>query len=127
MKTLNLVLFFLIAAAAVTACTESVLPDMTAVRSTNTGASVATQPAATALSRGNVDDSEQEHAQPEVGATDPPPAETPTPKDPPAAVVLPLLGPAPEWQNDVWINTEGPLHLADLRGKVVLLEFWTFG
>jgi len=25
-----------------------------------------------------------------------------------------------------WINTPRPLRLAELRGKVVLLEFWTF-
>jgi len=25
-----------------------------------------------------------------------------------------------------WINTEQPIQLADLRGKIVLLEFWTF-
>ncbi len=42
-------------------------------------------------------------------------------------IQLPVLGPAPELQNDVWINTETPLRLADLQGKVVLLEFWTFG
>ena len=40
---------------------------------------------------------------------------------------LPSLGPAPELTNDVWINTDHPLRLADLRGKVVLLEMWTFG
>ena len=40
---------------------------------------------------------------------------------------LPVIGPAPELQNDVWINTESSLRLADLQGKVVLLEFWTFG
>ncbi|MDX1415836.1 MAG: hypothetical protein R3293_16690 [Candidatus Promineifilaceae bacterium] len=40
---------------------------------------------------------------------------------------LPVIGPAPEWQNDTWINTETPLRIADLQGKVVLLEFWTFG
>jgi hypothetical protein len=25
-----------------------------------------------------------------------------------------------------WINVENPLDLRDLRGKFVLLEFWTF-
>ncbi|MEP6598164.1 MAG: thioredoxin-like domain-containing protein [Actinomycetota bacterium] len=25
-----------------------------------------------------------------------------------------------------WLNTDGPLSLADLRGKIVLLDFWTF-
>ena len=43
------------------------------------------------------------------------------------APVLPNLGPAPELTNDVWLNTYGPLRLAELRGKVVLLEMWTFG
>jgi len=36
-------------------------------------------------------------------------------------------GPAPEIKNDIWLNVEGPLRLADLGGKVVLLEMWTFG
>ena len=45
----------------------------------------------------------------------------------PAAAVLPVLGPAPAWDNEVWINSETPLPLEELRGKVVLLEFWTFG
>jgi hypothetical protein len=26
-----------------------------------------------------------------------------------------------------WLNTAQPLSLKDLRGKVVLLDFWTFG
>jgi hypothetical protein len=34
--------------------------------------------------------------------------------------------PAPELSNEVWINSR-PLRLADLRGKVILLEFWTYG
>ena len=40
---------------------------------------------------------------------------------------LPNLGAAPELHNQVWLNTEQPLRLADLRGQVVLLEMWTFG
>lgn len=34
--------------------------------------------------------------------------------------------PAPELLNKTWINSE-PLRLADLKGKVVMVEFWTFG
>jgi hypothetical protein len=44
-----------------------------------------------------------------------------------ATISLPNLGPAPEWTNDVWLNTDQPLTLVDLKGKVVLLEMWTFG
>lgn len=40
---------------------------------------------------------------------------------------LPDLGVAPELNNEIWLNTEAPLRLADLRGKVVLLDMWTFG
>ncbi len=36
-------------------------------------------------------------------------------------------GPTAEWKNQVWLNTEQPLRLQALRGKVVLLDFWTFG
>src|SRR5512135_1520266 len=39
---------------------------------------------------------------------------------------LPDLGPAPELNNRVWLNTDAPLHIAGLRGKVVGLEMWTF-
>jgi hypothetical protein len=38
----------------------------------------------------------------------------------------PDLGVAPELAGDVWLNTDTPLRLADLAGKVVLLDMWTF-
>lgn len=40
---------------------------------------------------------------------------------------LPDLGLAPELTNDTWLNVDTPLRLADLRGKVVIVEMWTFG
>ncbi len=40
--------------------------------------------------------------------------------------VLGLAPPAPEIQGAVWINGE-PTSLAALRGRVVLVEFWTYG
>ncbi len=40
---------------------------------------------------------------------------------------LPDLVPAPKLNNDTWLNVPSPLRIADLRGKVVLLEMWTFG
>lgn len=42
------------------------------------------------------------------------------------ASALKDYGLAPELHNKVWLNVEHPLRLADLRGKVVLLEMWTF-
>lgn len=42
-------------------------------------------------------------------------------------VELENFGPAPELQNEIWLNTEKPLRLSDLGGKVVLLDMWTFG
>jgi thiol-disulfide isomerase/thioredoxin len=40
---------------------------------------------------------------------------------------LPDLGPAPELTNETWLNVDAPLRLADLRGKVVIIDMWTFG
>jgi len=40
---------------------------------------------------------------------------------------LPNMGPAPELENEVWLNVAEPLRLADLRGSVVALDMWTFG
>ncbi len=42
---------------------------------------------------------------------------------------LPDYGPAPDFAGiDHWLNTEGdrPLSIAGLRGKVVLVDFWTY-
>lgn len=46
---------------------------------------------------------------------------------PPATIEYPVMGEAPELVGEVWLNAAAPLRLADLRGKVVLLEMWTFG
>ena len=53
------------------------------------------------------------------------PTDTPEPE-----VVISSLenfGPAPEIENEIWLNTDQPIPLASVEGKVVLLEFWTFG
>jgi hypothetical protein len=51
---------------------------------------------------------------------------TPSPEPLPTAPFRDL-GPAPEITNEIWLNTDGALPLASLRGQVVLIEFWTFG
>lgn len=46
---------------------------------------------------------------------------------PTSSASLPDLGPAPELTNESWLNVDSPLRLADLRGKVVAIDMWTFG
>jgi hypothetical protein len=53
--------------------------------------------------------------------------QTPQPTPPMTPASLPDLGPAPELTNDIWLNVDSPLRLADLRGKVVAIDMWTFG
>jgi len=37
-----------------------------------------------------------------------------------------MPAPAPAWHNASWLNTDHPLTLSELRGRVVLLNFWVF-
>ncbi|HEY1694338.1 MAG TPA: TlpA disulfide reductase family protein [Polyangiaceae bacterium] len=76
-----------------------------------------------------------------------PPAAGPAAPSPPVTALAPALAPVsqpaippaqqaaadalvgetpPEWQTERWMNT-APLRLADLRGKVVLVRWWTAG
>jgi alkyl hydroperoxide reductase subunit AhpC len=34
--------------------------------------------------------------------------------------------PAPVWDNTSWLNTDAPISLPSLKGRVVLLNFWVF-
>ena len=65
-----------------------------------------------------------------TAATESAPAETSMPietEQPQVNASLPDLGAAPELTNDTWLNVDAPLRLADLRGKVVIIDMWTFG
>jgi thiol-disulfide isomerase/thioredoxin len=65
-------------------------------------------------------------APPTATPTPAPPTATPTPA-PPTATPTPSGPLAPDLEGATgWINTE-PFMLADLRGQVILVNFWTFG
>jgi PBP1b-binding outer membrane lipoprotein LpoB len=57
----------------------------------------------------------------------PVPSASPTPTEQPPKADYPDLGAAPELVGDTWLNSDTSLRLADLRGKVVLVDMWTFG
>ncbi len=65
--------------------------------------------------------------EPEIDAAQSELGEAPSVLVPQIHVQLEDLGPAPELHNEVWLNTDQPLRLAELRGQVVLLDMWTFG
>ena len=104
----RILLLILITALAETACT--------AVRSDSAQEAAVAEPTAAIL--------EQDVEGTEMQAVEPEPTQAPALAK---ASALPVIGPAPAWENEVWINSDGPLPLEALRGKVVLLEFWTFG
>lgn len=62
-----------------------------------------------------------------AGRVDPAEIAVPSTSAPGFRADLPDLGAAPELNNAVWLNTNRPLRLAGLRGKVVLIDMWTFG
>jgi len=47
-----------------------------------------------------------------------------------ASDIPPMIEPAHAaaraWANSTWLNSEAPIRLASLRGRVVLLNFWTY-
>ena len=59
-------------------------------------------------------------AQPPAGALQ----ENPEPE---VSAALPDLGLAPELANEIWLNVEAPLRLANLLGRVVAIDMWTYG
>jgi thiol-disulfide isomerase/thioredoxin len=81
----------------------------------------------------NIPDTAGETAVP-APATPPPPESTLSADTPPSTPAPPEQDgyagtlPAPEFPPGLeWLNVAAPLTLADLRGKIVLLDFWTYG
>jgi thiol-disulfide isomerase/thioredoxin len=55
------------------------------------------------------------------------PTESKTTKQAVPADPFPRKTPAPPLEGGVeWLNTAGPIEIEDLRGKIVLLDFWTY-
>jgi thiol-disulfide isomerase/thioredoxin len=65
---------------------------------------------------------------PEEMSPEPDASATNTESDQPEGNSFAGTTPAPEFPAGLdWLNTEQPLSIADLRGKLVLLDFWTYG
>jgi thiol-disulfide isomerase/thioredoxin len=64
--------------------------------------------------------------QPPAAMTFVAPTTAPTPAETRVLAPYPVYGPAVELRDQVWLNTDTPPRLANLRGQVVLLEFWAF-
>ena len=125
MTKLKLLLLTLMVALKATACAGGARQETAAATATDALKPAATQPATAAMPQETLVAAEQAIAASEAQASKP--AQTPVASDTPVTAVLPVIGPAPGWDNEVWINSEAALPLEELQGKVVLLEFWTFG
>ena len=128
MTELKLLLLTLIVALAAAACTTDGgrVKDF-AVTTTGSPTRAATKADTTDIPQESSSSAEPSAVPLEIQASEAPPTQAPVATDTPVAAVLPVIGPAPGWDNEVWINSEAPLPLEELQGKVVLLEFWTFG
>lgn len=68
-----------------------------------------------------------EDKQPTQDAGEPPAAQAEGEQPAEGNHPFPRRVPMPEFPRDMtWLNTSGPLRLKDLRGKFVLLDFWTY-
>lgn len=67
-------------------------------------------------------------AQPTLIPTQTPPPAIPTLTElQQEAAAMPVIRTAPELHDGIWLNTGVPYKLSNLRGKVVLIDMWTFG
>jgi hypothetical protein len=129
MKIFKTLFLSLLLALAATACTAVGEAETVVEAQTKTISQNGFQPPASASPQAPVVAQTTAPAEPDSETSDMQ-TSRPEPTPPPAlteARVLPVIGPAPGWDNEIWINSDGPLPLEDLRGKVILLEFWTFG
>lgn len=91
------------------ATVEAIQTRVMEIRATQSAAQAVVPPAAPALPAATADT-----------------ANGPTAEQSALLATLRPQGDAPELFNEVWLNSD-PLKLADLRGNVVIVEFWTYG